>query len=571
MQAVLDWSYSLLSEDEQQLFRALGIFTGGFTAEGAAAVATDAPRTRNDAIDRLADLVAKSLVVADVSGARPRFRLLETTRAYALERLAEGGEREAVAHRHTEYYRNLLGRAEGEVAARPAGEWLADYAPEIDNLRAALDWAFSPDGDPALGAALAAASINFWVAASLFDECSGWGARALAVEGIDGTREEMVLQFGVGLALTYSKGMTVEARKALTKALHLSETLGDRAYQCRTLYGLFLFTVRNVEIRAALQLAQKYEMVARNVGGAPAIASAEALLGIARYCLGEHLVAADHLSRALISLPTGTHRGVIAFGLDLRVCALCYRALTFWLLGFAERAVQAAEEATNEARDINHPVSLCFVLAVCNSLLLVRIGHLDAAESSINELIEYAGEHSLIPYKAAGICAKGTLLAARGDAIRAEEMLRAGLEIIEEAGFYLYAPLFLGRWAEALAACGRLDEALAAVERAQQRTEEAELLWFLPEVLRIKGEILLRAGAAVTAVEESFLQSLDLARRQKALAWELRTATSLARFWRGRDRVQEAREVLTAVYGRFTEGLTTADPKAAKALLDALA
>jgi predicted ATPase len=108
------------------------------------------------------------------------------------------------------------------------------------------------------------------------------------------------------------------------------------------------------------------------------------------------------------------------------------------------------------------------------------------------------------------------------------------------------------------------------VDRSQ-RTEEAELLWFLPEVLRIKGEILLRAGAAATAVEESFLQSLDLARRQKALAWELRTATSLARFWRGRDRVQEAREVLTAVYGRFTEGLTTADPEAAKALLDALA
>jgi predicted ATPase len=163
------------------------------------------------------------------------------------------------------------------------------------------------------------------------------------------------------------------------------------------------------------------------------------------------------------------------------------------------------------------------------------------------------------------------LFAARGDAIRAEEMLRAGLEIIEEAGFYLYSPLFLGRWAEALAACGRLDEALAAVERAQQRTEAAELLWFLPEVLRIKGEILLRAGAAATAVEESFLQSLDWARRQKALAWELRTATSLARFWRGRDRVQEAREVLTAVYGRFTEGVTTADSQAARALLDALA
>ncbi len=85
MRAVVDWSYGLLSEDEQRFFRALGIFAGGFTVEAAAAVALDSTTTRIDAIDRLADLVAKSLVVADVSGARPRFRLLDTTRAYAIE------------------------------------------------------------------------------------------------------------------------------------------------------------------------------------------------------------------------------------------------------------------------------------------------------------------------------------------------------------------------------------------------------------------------------------------------------------------------------------------------------
>ena len=91
--------------------------------------------------------MAKSLVVADVSGAKPRFRLLDTTRAYAIEKLDESGERERIARRHAEYYRDLFERAEGEAAARPTGEWLADYAREIDNLRAALDWAFSPGGD----------------------------------------------------------------------------------------------------------------------------------------------------------------------------------------------------------------------------------------------------------------------------------------------------------------------------------------------------------------------------------------------------------------------------------------
>src|ERR1700674_4182418 len=158
MRAVLDWSYGLLSEDEQRFFRALGIFAGGFTVEAAAAVALDAATTDADAIDRLADLVAKSLVVADVSGTRPRFRLLDTTRAYAIEKLDESSERERIARRHAEYYRDLFERAEREVPARPPGEWIAEFAPEIDNLRAALNWAFSPDGDESLGVLLTAAA-----------------------------------------------------------------------------------------------------------------------------------------------------------------------------------------------------------------------------------------------------------------------------------------------------------------------------------------------------------------------------------------------------------------------------
>src|SRR5438270_7484934 len=115
MRAVVDWSYRLLSEDEQRFLRALGIFAGGFTVEAAAAVALDPATTRIEAIDSLADLVTKSLVVADVSGAKPLFRLLDTTRAYAIEQLDASGDRERVARRHAEYYRNLFQRAEGEA------------------------------------------------------------------------------------------------------------------------------------------------------------------------------------------------------------------------------------------------------------------------------------------------------------------------------------------------------------------------------------------------------------------------------------------------------------------------
>ena len=147
----------------------------------------DASKDAVDAIDRLADLVAKSLVVADVGGAKPRFRLLETTRAYAIEKLDESGERERIARRHAEYYRDLFERAEAEAAARSAGEWLADYAPEIDNLRAALDWAFSPGGDRSIGVALTAAAVPLWMHLSLLEECRGRAKQALDALEPDGT------------------------------------------------------------------------------------------------------------------------------------------------------------------------------------------------------------------------------------------------------------------------------------------------------------------------------------------------------------------------------------------------
>src|ERR1700733_483054 len=124
MQAVIDWSYGLLSEDEQRFFRALSIFAGGFNVEATATVAVDAASTSADAIDRLADLVAKSLIVADASGTKPRFRLLDTTRAFAIEQLDANGEREAVAHRHAEYYRDLFERAEAASEMRAGAEWL---------------------------------------------------------------------------------------------------------------------------------------------------------------------------------------------------------------------------------------------------------------------------------------------------------------------------------------------------------------------------------------------------------------------------------------------------------------
>jgi predicted ATPase len=195
---------------------------------------------RIEPIDCLADLVAKSLVVADVGEAKPRFRLLDTTRAYALEKLDESGDRKRVARRHSEHYRNLFERAEGEAAARSTDEWLAEYAREIDNLRVALDWTFSPGGDESIGVALTAAAVPLWMRLSLLAECGSRVTQALDAPGTAGAtdpRNEMKLHAALGASMQDAAKMGV----AFAKALDIAESVGDIDYQLRALCGLYYY------------------------------------------------------------------------------------------------------------------------------------------------------------------------------------------------------------------------------------------------------------------------------------------------------------------------------------------
>src|SRR5262249_3815394 len=166
--AALDWSYEFLPEDERALLRRLSVFSCFITLESAAAVAADASF---DVVEGVANLVAKSLVFADVGKAGVDYRLLETPRAYAMQKLSASGELQDYVRRHAEHHRDLLERAEAEWEARPTAEWLEEYGRRIDDVRSALKWAFSPSGDASTGVALTVASIPLSTQLSLMDEC----------------------------------------------------------------------------------------------------------------------------------------------------------------------------------------------------------------------------------------------------------------------------------------------------------------------------------------------------------------------------------------------------------------
>jgi predicted ATPase len=164
LRATMDWSYDLLPEVEKVVLRRLAVFRGGFTMEAAGSVVGDEHIRSFEVIEIIANLSQKSLVATDISGDITYHYLLDTTRAYALEKLSESGEATAIGRRHADYYGNLLTVvAQNEMAANE----FADCTREIDNIRAALTWAFSPGGDTSAAVRLAAASTPVWLELSL--------------------------------------------------------------------------------------------------------------------------------------------------------------------------------------------------------------------------------------------------------------------------------------------------------------------------------------------------------------------------------------------------------------------
>src|SRR5438132_879675 len=204
LRATLDWSYELLSEPERITLRRLAIFAGSFSLEAATAIVANPDLPASQVPESVAGLVGRSLVSTLPGELSMQYRLLETTRAYALEKLTESGDSQPVARRHAEYYRDLLERAEAEWEIRPTAEWLGAYGRHTDNMRAALDWAFSSSGDAAVGVGLTAAAVPLWFQQSLMLECRGRVERALASlepGSARGDRREMQLFAALGASL----------------------------------------------------------------------------------------------------------------------------------------------------------------------------------------------------------------------------------------------------------------------------------------------------------------------------------------------------------------------------------
>ncbi|WGD50127.1 winged helix-turn-helix domain-containing protein [Bradyrhizobium sp. CB1650] len=578
LRATLDWSYELLSEPERVILRRLAIFAGFFSLDAASTVVASPELPKSEVVEGLSNLVAKSLVAAEVDGRVARYRLLDTTRAYAIEKLGESGEGERLARRHAEYYRDFVEQAEAALDAQSAVEWLDDYASQIDNLRAALDWAFSPHGDAAIGVALTAAAVPLWIYLSLLDECRSRVARALAAieAGTNAdARGEMKLHAALGGLLMYAydlKDAVPGAGAAWTKAFEIAESLDDAEYRLTSLWGLWLFHVARSEHRMALELAERFCALAANRPDPNYRLVGDHMTAISLHYLGDLLGARRHLERALDEYVTANYTSpVLRFQFRPHVQARVLLAWILWLQGFPDQAMRVADNSVEEARGANHVLSLCYALAHACTIAL-WVGDLAAAESYLGMLVDQSARHPLPFWAALGRRNRGVLLIKRGDLDTGLRLLRAGDYGVGEGRVAWETITFCTVTGEALGRTGQIGDGLIMVDAAIDHCERIEERWLFAELLRVKGELLLLQGgsSAAATAEDHFRRGLDWARQQGALSWELRAATSLAQLLRDQGRPADAMALLQPVYDRFTEGFDTVDLRAAKALIDAL-
>jgi predicted ATPase/DNA-binding winged helix-turn-helix (wHTH) protein len=548
LNAMLDWSYALIGEPERSLLRQLSVFVGAFDLDEVRGVAGGG----DEVVEILEQLVLKSLAAADSSAQPARYRLLDTTREYARAKLVESGAAEEAARRHARYYLDWLTRSTN-VAAVPVEH--------TSNIRAALEWAFSSEGDAEVGLGLATYACELFLRLGMLTESRRWSERALEAlpPELAGSHREMALRAALAFALMFTGGDLNVVRASLENALGMAERLGDRTHQFRLLSGLHMHHRRISAVDELLPIARRAAAIVPMLGGAAEVA-AQTLLGVSNHVKG-NLDAAYAALAAVRNVPVDPYSVLNFHGLHREAGAMI--AVTLWFRGFPDQAAQAAPSVTSieVGKD---PVTAC-LRCLWSAIAFYFRGDWEIAAGYLERMVTVAGEHALVPYKWLGVGIHGAVKVRRGDADEGIRDLWDALRRLNEGGFVVFAPWLTCCLAEVLAARGNLEQAQSLINALDPAPGSRSDV-YMPEYLRVWGSILAQAGD-VAAAERAFQHSIEMADAQGNLSSRLRTVSSQARLRLEQGRVAEARAPLAETYGRFTEGFATHDLRTARALL----
>ncbi len=556
LRTMLDWSYDLMSSEERVVLDQLSIFRSPFGLEAAFAVAGDGRIQNAEFANILGNLTAKSLLTVEIGETALRFRLLDTTRAYCAEKLDLAGDRAAVSARHASFVQQDLVRAQADWRVISKDVWWDRHGRHLDDVRAALRWAFSPGGNVRQAIAMTIVSAPLWLGLSQLGEARRWTEQALSAlpeAELVGTREEMQLCQQLGILIFNVEGPGPKARTLYTRALEIARTLDDVSGQATARWTLVGERVIAGDYGAAASISRALSGATGSIDDLESVAIARRIQAATHYYLGEFADAAVMIERAIeVSV-----RASASYNIDYRyhhlTTARANQARFLWMRGSADRARELIRITAEEAADARDASSLVYVLCHIACPLALWLGDDAMAEKFVRDLVECAEENALSYMRAWGSWFAGAMDIRAGRSSRDRNQLEAEFRSLRKYDRELLITV----------ASGLVDR------RAVARANAGGVGWASAEILRAEGERLRNTARRSTGeqAEAFFLRALDLARRQGCLAWELRCAATLGRLVADRGERHRAIEIVGPVVDKFTEGFATADMRAALAVM----
>ncbi|UVL42722.1 helix-turn-helix transcriptional regulator [Pseudomonas sp. B21-040] len=553
LRATLDWSFDLLTACEQTCLRRLGVFRGGFTLESAAAVIVGEHIDPDRVFGVITQLVAKSLLSVEVGDEDVYYRLLDTTRHYALEKLDQAADLPDTRVRHAERCLALMHQARSDWEHIPTRLWIERYARTLEDIRSALDWGLNTQRQQALAIRLVATSTPLWQELSLLKEHGDYVRKALAL--LDATPEpcchlHMNLKLALGASCYHLQGGTAETIDAFVGARALANQCGDLTGQLRALSGYMAVNLSCGNYQMALEQSLQFKRLGKHDDTVLSL-STHRLRVLALHFSGDQEQARMNAEQVIQRMAQSGHlnRFTHGFGVqyDQSVAALTILARILWLQGRPEQAWRTARQALDIAIQINHGTSICYTLALAGCLIAHYNGDTRTARELLRLLLEQAQKHSVLLF---------------------HTWARHYAQVIDQTQAHLPPPPGSGLIKDIMVTLdsGFVDDAL------QQRADTGTAGWSTAEILRARASALLTEDCPLKteAAEAVLIRALNVARTQGALAWELRSATSLAQLWQRQGRYRPAHELLEPIYQRFTEGFSTPDLTKVRRLLDEL-
>jgi predicted ATPase/DNA-binding SARP family transcriptional activator len=384
-------------------------------------------------------------------------------------------------------------------------------------------------------------------------------------------QQELALQLALGIAWMTTAAPAPEVEKAYTRARELCRQMGETSQLCRVVGELSIFYYVRAEHHRARELAEEALSLAQQAKDPLLVALDHSYLGFILFCLGEYTTARTHLEQMISFYEPQQHHHPLVFlrGSDVGLSALSYDACCLWCLGYPDQALSRSQEALALARELGHPLSLADVLYFAGCLFNKMRRDAQALKDDAEELMRLSKGMGSSSFWGAGTCYWGEALTKLGQIQEGMAQVREGMAARQSIDARCYLSGILGALAEAQAKAGQPEEGLATLAEALALVEETNEHYWESELYRLKADLLLKQGDDAEA-EASLHKAIELARRQQAKSWELRATVSLCRLWQEQGKLEEARQLLTEIYGWFIEGFDTPDLQEAKALLEEL-